>query len=588
MNSDEDFSRNNQFATKIVPPEQTLGVERELGRFAHNQYLMTRDPRALIGTNDRIPDEDPLVDDLLLTNAVTENTVQDNLDKTRYLKEAKSYITINSAARQQPTTSLTTEVSTTSGGYTNSLFSSDGHYDTLMTFAPFVLVHSGDTTYVEITSLNNHIRFQLQDWTHQDAITQIVTPEASPIFDVFLPVNPRQRTLDQLQTLLETTVNLVALTGTSLEHSSDPNHMFTIDVSNNPQINPDRAIIQIGCQGNYRYSWDFYSMANISSTPIARPISASEGAFVIQNPSTDFPFPNSYALDLDKAYINVKSIRIISSEMPNTDTIININNNHLTFQLIDKTLPPPTTDNPYSQNIKTSTGSIDWEIYLPYGNYTLDQLVSQMTQQINQTILDQSGRTDVFHITANSVTGVFSITTKSPYAFTWNFNANPVLKWRNLYQMLGFQNSLTSIYATSFTNLISVSVGSAGNVQFIQRPYRAIMLQVSGVIWVQLNNYETIYDTLTQNKYFCKFNLDNVPSGQYAYDTFTPSVHVFVDAPLPVLSMVDVRLYDEVGMPYNFNGVDHSFTLEITRHIDRLMGTDFNSRRGVNDKSSYV
>lgn len=417
----------------------------------------------------------------------------------------------------------------------------------------------------------------------------MIASNSSDFFDVCIPIG--RYTIDQLQSTLEYETHSVIQKGFTPKSDQSNvcrlgiNNPFNFQLQNNPQINSDRVIVQICCNSNYRFNWEFITQANLQATQYDQSIPASDAAFIVQNPSNIFPDPNSYALDLDKAHTTVKSIRIISSEIPNTDTVINRYNNHITFRLIDKTRPPPTEEDPDSQNIKTTDGSLDWDIYLPLGNYNLNQLVTQMTTSVNQTLFKQTGLKDVFQITADSITGVFSIATQAPYFFVWDFNADSSIFWRNLHQMLGYRDSSIATYVTSFTNLVNVTLPDS---HIMQKPFKAIELKTSNVVWMQLNNYEVIYDTFTLNKYFCRFNLDNVKSGQVAYDTFTPSVQVFVDSPLPVLNVVDVRLFDEIGLPYNSNGVDHSFTLEITTHVDRMMGNDYSSRRGVNDRSSYV
>lgn len=581
---DSDFSQNNKYTKKFVPTIDTLGVERELRRFAMNEYLKKKDDTILIGTNDGVVDEDTPTDDLLLTNAVTENTVQDELDKTRYLKETKSYVTIHSAARNTTATDITTETGET-------LFSTGSTYTITYPFAPYPVVvdSNGDPIvvdenyFVALSSRNNHIQFKLQDWTNENAVQQVLTPEFTETFDVYLPSVGEMLSLDQLQVSLEANLNLVASKGSPLDNSSDKNHMYVVEVVHYDTINPDLASVNIKCQSNFRFTMTFFSFGDIETPPVAEPIDASDAAFVVQNPIAVFPLPNSYALDLNKTYIFVKAIRVVSSEIPNTDTIINTNNNHITFQLIDKSLPPK-DDDPEAQNIKTKSGSINWEIYIPYGNYTLIQLLDQIETQINNMLLGEVELTNIFSMSGSDVTGVVEINVIDPYVFKWDFNAMVNLQWRNLHSMLGFKDSKMTLYSTKFTNTITKNMGT----YTITCPYKAIMLKKSNIIWLQLNNYETVYDTYTKNSYFCRFNLDNVNDNQFAYDTFTPNVHVFVDSPLPVLGMVDVRLYDELGMPYNFNGIDHSFTLELTHHIDRLMGTDYSSKRGVNDKSSYI
>ena len=595
----EDLSHDNRFATQIAPMSQTLGVEEDLRRFARKEYLESRNQQVLVGTSDHVVDQDTPPDDMLLTNALTEDKVQDQIDKTRYLKEIKSYVTINSIARQMPTEETMDQL-IEDGGYGNDLFSTGGHYVTLFNFAPYVIVDVDGETTVPVKVNMNQIRFRLQDHTHPTNVVQVLTPLSSKDFDVYLPLS-NGYTLDQLQTALEISVNMVASTGHPLANSPSPKHMFSFNVTYNPHINPDRVTIQVTSQSNFEYTLDFYSQGSLTNNPIAAPIPATDAEYVVQNPNvgctdatfanilpTVYPFANCYALNLDKTYKNIKSIRVISSEIPNTDTIINSYNNHITFQLIDKRLPAPTRQDPYSQNIRTKSGSIVWEVYLPYGNYNLAQLVAEIEQAINQLLDTEAELENVFKITANAITNTFIIATKNPYAFTWDFNANSNYKSRNLYVMLGFPVSAITTYTSQFDNLINLNVGTVSDPHFIKKPYQAIVLMKSNVVWLQLNNYEDIYDTATNVKYFCQFSLDGTPDNTYAHDTFVPNVHVFVDIPKAELNSVDVRIYDNLGLPYNFNGADHSFVLEITQHIDRVMGNDLSSRRDVRDHSSYV
>ena len=364
-----------------------LSVARELKRFAQNEYLQDHDASHLIATDSDVPDPDLPIDPMFLTNAVTENKTQDDLDKKRYLKEVISYLSISSLAWNIPPASVLTVQNTGGTGYANTLFSTGGAYGTLFTLAPYEVTETGEIAGVLITATNNSMRFSLQDWTDPNNVIQVLSPTSSPYFSVFLPVNLVPYTLPNLQTTLQTSTNLVAATGTPLTNSSDPNHMFTFDVTYNPNINPDRVTVQISSQSNFKFAWDFYSTGELTSTPIAQPIPATDAAYVVQDPAAYYPNPNSYALDLIKSYSAVKSIRVIASEIPNTSTIINSNNNYLTLQLINKNLPPPTIADPYTQNILTASGSIDWNFYIPYGNYNVTQLLDQMQTQINTAIL---------------------------------------------------------------------------------------------------------------------------------------------------------------------------------------------------------
>ncbi|MEO0236654.1 MAG: hypothetical protein ABIN35_00280 [candidate division WOR-3 bacterium] len=580
------YSDNNKYTKDYRHQEKadfTLGVENQLRRYALNEYLNSGDENVLIGTDQGVPDNDLLEDDMLLTNAITENVVQDQIDKKRYFKEIKSYVTINSGARN------TSKIEVI-GDTESSLTSTGTIYINQYSFAPYSIVvdQNGDPIYINnelvvmISVNSNHIQFSLQDWTNYNSITQILTPSNTEIFDVYLSISNQPITLSQLKSNIETNLNLVAATGIGLDNSEDKDHMFTVEVLHDSIVNSDRATVNIQCQHNFHYIMTFYPMGDLPTNQIISSEEASNESWINNNPNNVFPYPNNYALFLNKAYNHVKSIRIIASEIPNTDTIINSYNNHITFQLINKSLPVNEND-PESQNIKTKNGSIDWDVYLPYGNYNLSQLLNQIEIQINVMLFGEANLSNVFTVTGSELSGIVEISVNDPYLFKWNFNENTKIKWRNLYQMLGFKDSKMLAYASKFNNTILNKTGSG----VLRCPYRAITLKKSHIVWMHLNNYETIYDTRTNTFYFCRFNLNNVPDGQYAYDTFTPSVHIFNDAPLPVLNKIDVRIYDEMGMPYNFNGVDHSFTLEIVHYIDRLMGTDHSSRRGMNDKTNF-
>ena len=53
----EEIPRHNEFTTRIQPHPATLGVEKELRRFATNEYLDSRNKQILVGTNDSVVDE---------------------------------------------------------------------------------------------------------------------------------------------------------------------------------------------------------------------------------------------------------------------------------------------------------------------------------------------------------------------------------------------------------------------------------------------------------------------------------------------------------------------------------------------------
>lgn len=83
-----------------------------------------------------------------------------------------------------------------------------------------------------------------------------------------------------------------------------------------------------------------------------------------------YPYPNYYKISLKKTYYNIKKIKLISSEFPNTEKVIksqplNVKNNSLYWQILQD------GDTIYSINIDD-------------GSYTMDTLIGELTSKIQQ------------------------------------------------------------------------------------------------------------------------------------------------------------------------------------------------------------
>jgi hypothetical protein len=582
----------NRF-TKTIDPDtsradeiehNTLGVERELRRFAMNEYLEKKN-RGIYVDDDHIPEGDQMDDDLLLTNAVTENTTQDEIDKTRYLKETKSFINVTSAARCKARPVMHHDA-VNHQGFGESLISSDNFYANSHIFAPFIIhihpdIPSDVTIHIDVAS--NHMQFQLIDITDPLTPIQIISSLNHSHFDLFIPIKSAYTLIDLAQTIMMTANNYLFQTaGGQLFNSAEPRHIFMVEAYVDPFVNPDRVTIKITCQPNYKFTWTFF----VCPSPLMKHAHCDD----------IFPNPNGFIIHLNTAYLNVKSIRVISSQMPKTGRIINLLNNGIRFRLIDKNKPSQ------NQNIRTKDGKIDWTFFICPGDYTASELAAELELNINNMIFGEAGLSNIFTITANEKKNIFEINTTSPIAFYWEFFFNPAIRSRNLYQMLGFKENISSLigdslgYVTTFSNLIPknpiIPLGFSPSTAVIYEPFAAFNLRKDRILWLQLNDYETIYDTLTQNKYFAMFNLvdddDDDRCDRFVVDSFSPTAQVFVSSPLPYLSKLEIKFFDENGLPFDFNGIDHLFTLEIVHHLDRFMGSDYSSRRGISDKTSYI
>ncbi len=628
--------RNNLFTRPVdqglaaygQQSSQSLGVEQELRRFAMNEYLRTRDDQALVGaTTDAIEEDVDLTqDDLLLTNAITENTVQDTIDKTRYLKETVSYVTVNSAARTTalevndrvvrgyPTLTSTGDIYVQRANLApfavlgpseeynrfvrlqnTNVVSSDGSQnlsigptDVITNLAPFDIGFEPTPNRVIINTRNNRVSFQIRNDIY--AAPDVTTASSSIVFDFFIPVG--SYSIDELEAVIQRALNEQFPRAFTV-------NAFTSNTLNPGYVNLDISINAVDPGDELTFIMDFNVPLN--KPTIAPPAVRPDGSIVTPTTApqgetlssvansgsvTFFPNPNNYIITLNRAMTNVKAIRLVSSEIPNTDTIINNNNNFINFQLRNN-----------GEDVAAPDGTNDFQIIIDPGNYSVEELAAELELKLNNETM-AVGLPNIFKVTVNRAKGTFAISTSDPFSFLLDFNDQPELAWRNLYRMLGFQFP-TAVrpgvdpgpdlgFVTEFNNLMTVNQGTAAAPIISEVPFGAFNLRKSNIVWLYLNGYDTIYDTYTQNDYFAKFTFNNVADNAIAYDTFNSSPMVFIDAPIPSLAQLTISFFDELGAPYNFNNVDHSFTLEFRHHLDRLQGVDYSSRRGTNDKTSYV
>lgn len=546
---------DNKFTQKIDPnilrlstlKSSTLGVENELRRFATTEYLNKGKNIKVVGSDDTPIDESLIPDDLLLTNAVSENKVQDDIDKTRYLKETRSYVNIHSSSRNKKNKNM----------QTNS-------YNTRQIFLPMQLdiYFTTNNGFIHVTANNNQMNFSLKNFTNPYQPKQMVTSKSNIIWTVF--ITPSIYTIDQLATIIQNNSNLLIM-----QELKIPN-FFSITTS-------QRSLI-INCSINYQFIWNF----NIDKLSQTKNFNKNKELLVDNNLKNIYPNPDQYVVTLDKSYTNVKSLRIIASQLPNTGTIVDIRNNRITFHLLNSNTQLP---------IKRQNQNESWVFYLQPGNYTVITLAEALELGLNNMIFGEAGLANIFQVTVNEITGLFEISSLSPYVFKWEFSNIPELDWRNLFKMLGFQSSTglnPDNYVSVFNNLVGVNTGTENNPNYIEVPYGNFNLRKPTIIWLKLNNYETIYDNYTQKYYFAQFNINCEKHQGVSNNSFTDIVTVFNDSPIPNLDILDISFYDELGFPYNFKNIDHTFTLEITCHMDRLMGNDFSSYRGTGDKTSYI
>ena len=208
-------------------------------------------------------------------------------------------------------------------------------------------------------------------------------------------------------------------------------------------------------------------------------------------------------------------------------------------------------------------------------------------------------------------TFVTSYTTPYKYGnrlrFKMSFENNPnVSEDDQLWYMLGFRsnNSLSYVdvpwtnifdygndsYYFSNTNFINSFVPSrttetAPDIED-KRPYRLPSMSKTNYVYLQLNDYENMYDpSIPNEKIYTKILLSE-DYGKFSYDTFVDNPYVLSTTDSR-LDRLQIKFIDKNANPVDFNNIDHTLTIEIVEYSDRLSANDYNTRRGYNEHSSY-
>lgn len=93
---------------------------------------------------------------------------------------------------------------------------------------------------------------------------------------------------------------------------------------------------------------------------------------------TLYPKPNNFNIFLDKTFYNVKKIKLVSLEFPNTDAVINSTNNTIYWQNQED------IDNDITVSIKGITYYPVYSATLRIGSYTVSSLQTEITTQLNK------------------------------------------------------------------------------------------------------------------------------------------------------------------------------------------------------------
>jgi hypothetical protein len=303
--------------------------------------------------------------------------------------------------------------------------------------------------------------------------------------------------------------------------------------------------------------------------------------------TTKWSNPNHYVIELPDTYRQVKSIRLTGAIIPNTDQVINNDNNDIYFQIAYDGDP----DDPLTPGVD------QYHIIITPGNYTGPDLARSIKATANAEIIAQSGDTlsvDIMNVTFSDKSMVFEITpitennpdpSKEVY-FTWTFALNTNDAMKSMHYLVGFETNATVdsngdlIYVQDFSNQVSVGGGK-------YTIYRNIRLITEEYIFMCIKGMQTLEDTMKNVDTFAKILLD-VPGGSFAFNTFETNAMIYANVPLTKLSELEISFYRSNRQLYNFNGLDHTLSFEIIEHADYLVSSNFSSIRGVGDSTSVI
>ena len=382
------------------------------------------------------------------------------------------------------------------------------------------------------------------------------------------------------------------------------------------------------------------------------------------------PNPNSYSIVLPSILNHVKSIRLISTEIPNTINNITERNNILVLKIRNKSSGIPIILDPNYSVFNFVMVKLD------LGHYSVASLLRHMQNKINETValLTNKKYGDLLKISWNSSTGAISIKTNRPeLEFHLKFyseiadqiditnptgSTNTVLGKspgttknyvRDLWYMLGFPwpyeiaSDGGDKYTQLLTNVVNEGLHSVfkdptNDIFQLSKPQSNTVLpqplglttaieeelNLSDTRFKELNTYRPIKYPDVSHRYiylvlkgyrcishinqhngvigytdrdiFAKVLLDNEHDGNASgtgddgprilYNTFVSNPLIYPNA-IDKIESLQIQWVDERGDLVDFNGADHSFTLEIIQYITQGEANMYSTTLGTIDKKSY-
>lgn len=231
-----------------------------------------------------------------------------------------------------------------------------------------------------------------------------------------------------------------------------------------------------------------------------------------------YPEPSEYVLDVPDI-INVESITLESAVIPASQYLIHDGND--TFRV---------------QETNAQESSNEWvDVNIPHGDYDITSLAAAI-----KAALDGAGAGATYAVTETSLTSTLAITSSlggTADLFNLDFTS------RDIAQVLGYRPQ-------EYTGLLTYSAPWRYNLS--GEPY----------VLLQVNDYDLVDSAGDTVRALAVIPLDGSrtifrENGDYTATYIPPGISARINT-------LRVRITDRSGNLYDFNGVDHNFTLRVT------------------------
>jgi len=335
-------------------------------------------------------------------------------------------------------------------------------------------------------------------------------------------------------------------------------------------------------------------------------IDDGNNVYMIELPSGNYD-PSTLKTELESAFYATKKIFVDSSTSYTANNYIkvsiNTNSNLVTFSSYKEAI--------LTQPILEISPSITSDTNLLGGTFTITILQRSHGLSVGSKILisgciSHMGISADLLNTEQTVTGIIDANKYTITLSNINLQSSRVdtkggysvkIYVPNLFRMrfdypdtmgneLGFRNVGDSSSITNYGYVISnadlyqdeITTDELGNTINVTNNH--IMLSGESYILMTCRELDNIINTSGKiTNIFAKINLTGIP-GRMLYDTFVSSPIFFYD-PLISLSRLTFSFYDSSGNLFDFNGIDHSFVLEIVTLDNYPLGTGISATSGL-------